>query len=101
LDDKGYASTLRTRLSFQSLPYHDLQATLEFDNVSDVIESNNGGNRPGIADPEHTEANQAYLDYKGLADTIIRYGRQRVNLDNQRHVGGVGWRQNEQTYDAL
>ncbi len=27
-------------------------------------------------------------------------GRQRINLDDQRFVGGVGWRQNEQTYDA-
>ena len=32
---------------------------------------------------------------------MIRAGRQRVLLDNQRFVGGVGWRQNEQTYDAL
>jgi hypothetical protein len=28
-------------------------------------------------------------------------GRQRILLDNQRFVGGVGWRQNEQTYDAV
>ncbi len=104
--ENGYASTLRTRLGFQSRVYNDVQATLEFDNNTDIIESNNDfgvtpATRPGIADPEYTEVNQAYLDYKGLADTIIRYGRQRVNFDNQRHVGGVGWRQNEQTYDAL
>jgi hypothetical protein len=28
-------------------------------------------------------------------------GRQRIALDDQRFVGSVGWRQNEQTYDAL
>jgi hypothetical protein len=31
----------------------------------------------------------------------LRLGRQKINLDNQRFVGAVGWRQNEQTYDAL
>ena len=34
-------------------------------------------------------------------DWKFRVGRQRILLDNQRFVGGVGWRQNEQTYDAL
>ncbi len=28
-------------------------------------------------------------------------GRQRVLHNNQRFVGGVGWRQNEQTYDGV
>ena len=28
-------------------------------------------------------------------------GRQRINLDDQRFVGAVGWRQNEQTFDAV
>jgi len=27
-------------------------------------------------------------------------GRQRINLDDQRFVGSVGWRDNEQTFDA-
>jgi hypothetical protein len=31
----------------------------------------------------------------------MRFGRQRILLDNQRFVGGVGWRQNEQTYDGF
>lgn len=98
--DKGYASTLKTRITYKSLAFNDFQANLEFDNNTDVIESNYGGNRPAIADAEYTEVNQAFVDYAGLADTIVRYGRQRINLDNERHVGGVAWRQNEQTYDA-
>lgn len=28
-------------------------------------------------------------------------GRQRLAIDNQRFIGNVGWRQNEQTFDAL
>ena len=31
----------------------------------------------------------------------ITLGRQRINLDDQRWVGSVGWRQNEQTFDAV
>jgi len=30
-----------------------------------------------------------------------RIGRQRIIFDNERFIGGVGWRQNEQTFDAL
>lgn len=53
-----------------------------------------------INDPETNELNQAYLQYKGF-DTILKAGRQRIVLNNAAFVGNVGWRQNEQTYDAL
>jgi hypothetical protein len=42
-----------------------------------------------------------YFDYSANEDWRFRLGRQRILLDNQRFVGGVGWRQNEQTYDAF
>ncbi|MGB1428369.1 MAG: hypothetical protein ACPG62_08665, partial [Cycloclasticus sp.] len=32
---------------------------------------------------------------------LIKFGRQRIIFDNARFVGNVGWRQNEQTFDAL
>ena len=31
----------------------------------------------------------------------LKYGRQRLILDNARFIGNVGWRQNEQTYDGV
>lgn len=34
-------------------------------------------------------------------DQTLKIGRQRINLANERFVGGVGWRQNEQTFDAV
>jgi len=52
-----------------------------------------------VADPDQTRITQAYLDYK-FGDTLIRAGRQGVNLDNQRFIGTVNWRQMPQTYDA-
>jgi hypothetical protein len=34
-------------------------------------------------------------------DWLARLGRQRILPEDQRYVGGVGWRQNEQTYDGV
>jgi len=45
--------------------------------------------------------NRLQVAYSGLPDTVVTVGRQRINLDNQRFVGAVAFRQNEQTFDAL
>ena len=57
-------------------------------------------NHAVIADPENLELNRLQLQYKA-GKTAVTLGRQRINLDDQRWVGSVGWRQNEQTFDAL
>ena len=54
-----------------------------------------------VADPKGTELNQGYVQYKGIDNVGLKLGRQRINLDNQRFIGGVGWRQQEQTFDAF
>ena len=53
-----------------------------------------------IADPESIGLNRLQIAYqtKTLGLTV---GRQRITLDDQRFVGSVGWRQNEQTFDAV
>lgn len=59
--------------------------------------------RPGfaiVADPMNVELNRVQLQYKSKHLTLTA-GRQRINLDDQRWVGSVGWRQNEQTFDAV
>ncbi|OMH31869.1 hypothetical protein BGP75_16900 [Motiliproteus sp. MSK22-1] len=100
------ASTLRTRLSYQTLPFQGFSGLVEMDNVTEIHSGdyndtfNGQTSSPVVADPTYTEVNQAYLDFN-TTDTLFRFGRQRVNLDNQRFIGGVGWRQNEQTYDAF
>ncbi len=45
--------------------------------------------------------NRLQLTNTSLPDTTLTLGRQRINLDDQRFVGNVGWRQNEQTYDGF
>lgn len=53
-----------------------------------------------VPDPRNIELNRLQLQYK-LRDGAVTIGRQRINLDDQRWVGSVGWRQNEQTFDAV
>jgi len=105
--DDAIASTLRSRLNYQTGTWHSLSAFVETDNVTvlgddDTYNSTTNGatDRPIVADPEYTEVNEAYLQLKAGTFTGLA-GRQRITLDNQRFIGNVGWRQNEQTYDAL
>lgn len=55
---------------------------------------------PSITDPRGGELNQAYLAWQG-GTLGVTVGRQRLLLGNQRWVGNSGWRQHEQTFDAL
>ncbi len=55
---------------------------------------------PIVADPENIELNRFQLQYRGLKKGLVTVGRQRINIEDQRFVGSVGWRQNEQTFDA-
>jgi len=98
---------LRSRLNYRTREWQGWSAFAEVDNTAvlgddEAYNSTTNGvtDRPIIADPEYTELNQAYVQYKSGALTAIG-GRQRITLDDQRFVGNVGWRQNEQTYDAL
>ncbi|MFA6117780.1 MAG: alginate export family protein [Sphingomonas sp.] len=55
---------------------------------------------PLVPDAQNIELNRLQLQYRGLPKTVVTVGRQRINLDDQRFVGSVGWRDNEQTFDA-
>ena len=99
------AQTLRTRICVQSGKWYGLSGLVETDNVSRIGDASYNNTRNGqrdfsvVADPDGTEINQALVRYDFKQGNAVA-GRQRINLDNQRFVGGVAWRQNEQTYDA-
>ncbi len=104
------ALPVRLRLNYRTGKWQGWSAFAEYDHVFHVIRDFNagGGTTPAkdgvyqtVADPKGSDLNQLYLDYAASDDWKFRIGRQRVNLDNERFVGGVGWRQNEQTYDAF
>lgn len=100
------AQTLRTRAGVQSGKWYGLSALIEADNVSRIGDASYNETRNGqseysvVADPDGSEVNQALLRYDHQYGSAV-LGRQRINLDNQRFVGGVAWRQNEQTYDGV
>ncbi|MBE8167065.1 MAG: hypothetical protein HAW66_01690 [Shewanella sp.] len=102
------ASTLRSRISFKSGEVSHFSLNAEVDNVSrfGAEDYNNASgynantHYPVVADPTGTSLNQLNLSYKNDG-TAVTLGRQGINLSNQRFVGGVAWRQNEQTYDGI
>ena len=101
------ASTLRSRLTYKTASWSDFSAVLEMDNIANIGPDDYNSSRNGkttypvVADPTGTSVNEAYIQFAGMKNTVLKYGRQRINLDGQRFVGGVGWRQNEQTFSGL
>ncbi|HSW11861.1 MAG TPA: alginate export family protein [Solimonas sp.] len=110
LTEKASALTIRSRLGYTTGKWNGIDAQLEFENVTaigdDDFQSTENGSKPDIAkypvvaDPEGSELNQAWIRYAGPAKTTVKVGRQRIKFDNDRHIGNVGWRQREQTYDG-
>ncbi len=99
--------TLRTRLGYETADYYGFKFLAEFENTSNVDDEdynntvNGNGTYPVIADPDTTQLNRAQFTYTGVDGFAVIGGRQRINLGNQRFIGAVGWRQNEQTFDAI
>ncbi len=100
------ASTVRTNFGFKTGEYKNFQALVEAQIVQNIgadgfNDTTNGKTTyPVVADPDVAEINELWATYTGLPDTVVKIGRQKVNIDNQRFVGTVGWRQNDQTFDA-
>jgi hypothetical protein len=100
------ANTARLRLGAQTPKFYGFQGYAEFEGLwamqEDYNSTRNGNTLYSIvADPEKTELNQLWISYAGIPDTIIKGGRQRIKLDDDRYIGNVGWRQMESTYDAV
>ena len=102
------ALTARLRAGLQTAPWHKTSFLAEGvwvgDPVDDYNSTTNGETQyPVVADPaDFTAVNRLQLINRS-ARAHDRHGsaRQRIALDDQRFVGNVGWRQNEQTLDAL
>ena len=100
------ASTMRSRFGLITGEYRNFQASVELDSVGTIGTSRynstiNGKTQfPVVADPHTNELNALWISWKGLSDTFVKVGRQPINLDNERFIGTVGFRQNDQTYDT-
>ncbi|MCB9771378.1 MAG: alginate export family protein [Candidatus Omnitrophica bacterium] len=102
----AHSRTARTRVGIKSGEFKGFSALVEGeyviylgpDNYNDTV--NRRVEYPVVADPENIQLNQIYAQYTGIPDTTIRGGRQVIEIDNQRFIGSVGWRQNNQVFDA-
>lgn len=106
ITNNANAQTVRANLGFKTGQYKNFQGLFETQLVqnlggerfNDLVNGNT--DYPVVADADNLEINQAYVSWTGLPDTRLKVGRQSINLDNQRFVGTVGWRQNDQSFDA-
>lgn len=108
--DTSQAYTGRLRLGYTTGEFYGFSLGADVEDVHSLDPDlynaaglNGQGNKAVVADPEDTELNQFFLKYARTFEHVTfqaTLGRQRLILDDARFVGNVGWRQNEQTYDA-
>lgn len=117
LTRNGEAATVRTRLGWETGGWNGLRGLVEFEDVRQVGPERfqvqvpgattpplNGADKaryPIINDPDVTELNRLQLSWTPNAAFTGTIGRQRILIDDQRFIGNVGWRQDEQTFDAV
>ncbi|MDF1877854.1 hypothetical protein JHD47_08510, partial [Sulfurimonas sp. SAG-AH-194-L11] len=108
----GSAFTNRMHLSATAalLGIENLSATIGLQSVNNFgytnysspgnsVSDGDGNTYNVIADAQLAMLSEASIDYK-LANSALHLGRSQLNLDNQRFIGTVGWRQQERSYDT-
>lgn len=107
LAEDATASTLRARLGVISPEWSGWQFGLtahanrhlgseEFNSTA-----NGRSTYPVVADPDDENLSEAWVGYARPDGFSVRAGRQRLTEDNVRFLGNVGFRQLEQTFDAV
>lgn len=105
LPEDAAASTLRIRAGFKLREWHGFSLQVEGEAAAhigpeDYNDTINGKTAfPVVADPSSVQLNQAFLRWRPDEAIELAAGRRAVNLDNQRWIGSVDWRQNDQTLD--
>lgn len=109
--NEAEAMTVRTRIGYETAPIAGFTALVEMEDIHTLggmedyqLPPPPAANPAGdavIADPEQTELNRVQLRYRGVPRLDMTLGRQRLMFDNQRFIGNVGFRQDEQTFDAF
>ena len=99
------ADTARLRAAIHAALGGDWSLLVEAEGIASAGDRYNSGangrsSLPAIADAAGVELNQAWIGWRGKRGAAI-LGRQRIAWDNQRWIGNSGWRQNEQTFDAV
>ena len=110
--DASHALTVRARLGLLFGDFNGFSAYIEGEGTQGIIEdfaSNPAipfATQPFVAgnsvisDPNNHELNQAFVKYEKNG-FMAQVGRQRIIRNSAAFIGNVGWRQNEQTFDAI
>ncbi len=110
--DASHAWTTRARVGLKTADFSGFsafaEAELNFAFVDDYRSNPTGSTSTDpyvsgntvIGDPENFELNRAWVQYKKHG-FLAKVGRQRIIRNNAAFIGNVGWRQNEQTFDAI
>jgi hypothetical protein len=117
LTDDAQAFTVRFHFGWQTATWRGFQALIEGSNVSVLGPEDFAVNVPGattpplngadkarfplVNDPATTELNRAQITWSPGPTFSVTGGRQRIVIDDQRFVGNVDWRQDEQTFDGV
>ena len=108
--DESYVGSLRARYGVKTDSIGGFKFLVEGETTVILTGSNhyaafpppNNNGHSVIADPDNFELNRLQLSYNIEAiDTTITAGRQYITFADQRFIGAVGWRQNDQTFDAV
>lgn len=100
------AVTFRARFGYETPAWRGWRALIEAEGVAQLTDEfndtvNGRVTHAVIPDPQTFELNRLQLAWTGAEGRRAVLGRQRIVLNNARFVGNVGFRQNEQTFDAL
>ena len=102
------ANTIRTRAGLDTGSWHGIGAGFDVEWIEGIgsekyNDTINGKVQfPVVADPDDFQLNQLFVTSKDtIPHTLLKVGRQRIIWDNARFIGNVGFRQNEQTFDAF
>ena len=111
INEQANATTARVTGHFQSGTVNDWSLFAELEHVlaADTSSYNDGGanhvlDRATIADPVGIEINQLYARYTGWDGMSLKLGRHKLGYRvplQQRYLGSVSFRQNEQTVDGV
>jgi len=104
LDPASDALTLRVRAGVEAKAGRWSALVESQGNLAIVDDYDDGlhgpATRPLIADPQNIALTRALLRYAAPGFAVTA-GRQRLGFDDERFVGGVGFRQNGQSFDAV
>lgn len=102
-------TTVRALIGWRSAPVRDVRLTAQaiLTGIVGPKRLNDDPRRfasspyPLLPDPARQGINQLHLDYSGFDATKIRIGRQILELDDERFISDVDFRQTPQVFDGV